>query len=103
MSQPDHEGAAIDLDLPTHSSGAFEFDKGPSTSVITDEETIKAVLPDVVETGQKPSPTTMMIISIGSGSEDNIIPKGRFLTSAGFDMEGLRSADCNASDPRRLH
>ncbi len=95
VSQPDYEGAVIDLDLPTHSSGAFEFDKWPSACALTDEGTIKAVLPDVVETGQKPSPTTMTIIDIGSGSEKETVPEGTCLTSAGFDMEGLSLADGN--------
>lgn len=73
VSQPDHEGTPIDMDLPTHSSGAFEFDKWPSACDLTDEETIKAVLPDAVEIAQKPTPTTMTIIRIGSGTEENIL------------------------------
>ena len=96
VSQPDHKGKPIDLDLPTHSSGAFEFDRWPSACELTNEETVKAVLPGVVEIGQKPTPTTMKIISIGEGgNEENTIPEGMCLTSTGFDAEGLRLEDGN--------
>ncbi|UVI37041.1 hypothetical protein [Brevibacterium spongiae] len=97
VSQPDYEGKPIDLDLPTHSSGAFEFDKWPSACALTDEESVKAVLPGVVEIGQKPTPTKMTIISIGSGggNEENTIPEGMCLTSTGFDLDGLRLDDGN--------
>lgn len=96
VSHPDHEGKPIDLDLPAHSSGAFEFDKWPSACELTDEQTVKAVLPGVAEIGQKPSPTTMTVISIGAGgNEENTIPEGMCLTSTGFDAEGLRLDDGN--------
>lgn len=96
VSRPDHKGEPIDLDLPTHSSGAFEFDKWPSACELTNEETVKAVLPGLAEIGQKPTPTTMKIISIGADdNEENTIPEGMCLTSTGFDAEGLRLEDGN--------
>lgn len=96
VSQPEHTGEPIPLDIPTHSSGAFEFEQWPSACALADEATIQAVLPGASETAQKPEPGEMEILDIGEGSNStHTIAEVGCTTSVGFDADGLRLADGN--------
>lgn len=96
VSQPEHTGEPISLDIPLHSSGAFEFEQWPSACDLTDEATLRAVLPGAGEFAQQPEPGQMKILNIGGGSEGPFtIPEARCTTSVGFDVDGLRLSDGN--------
>lgn len=96
VSQPDHEGEPISLDLPVHSSGAFEFDQWPSACDLVDQETIQAVLPGATEVAQEAEPMELTLLGIGTDPEDtHTVPEARCSMSAGFDADGLRLEDGN--------
>ncbi|MFC0674325.1 hypothetical protein [Brachybacterium hainanense] len=98
VSTAGHIGQPIDLDLPVHPSGAFEFDQWPSACQLVDQKAITSVLPGVTETAQESRPAEISIITLMDPDADTgpfTVPEASCGTSAGFDVDGLRLSDGN--------